>query len=164
VALAVALVHASSTFVRADGGAVRVSERAGVYLVNVLTLPTPVRVGPLDVSVLVQDAATGEYVAEARVTVSLTARGSGCVLERPATTEAATNKLFRAAEFQLPEPGWWDVAVAVHGPHGAEVVRFALGADEPLPRWLDLWPWYGWPFLVIALFGAHRIIIRSSRR
>src|SRR5262249_52845170 len=113
---------------------------------------------------LVQDAATGECVPEARVSLCLAATGTGRVLEFPATMEAATNKLFRAAEFRLPESGWWDVAVAVEGPHGPALVRFGVQADEPLPRWLDLWPWFGWPALAVALFGVHRVLVRRKSR
>jgi hypothetical protein len=154
------LVTLSPCHSRADGGAVRLRERAGGYQITVFTSPTPIRAGPVDVSVLVQDAATGECVPEARVTVCLKASGPGHVLECPATEEAATNKLFRAAELRLPEPGWWDVAVAVEGPHGPALVRFGVQADDTLPRWLDLWPWFGWPALVIALFGIHRVLVR----
>src|SRR5262249_12619411 len=111
---------------------------------------------------LVQDAATGECLSEARVAVHLTARGFGELLEYPATTETATNKLFRAAEFQLPEPGWWDVAVTVDGPHGQALVRFEIQADERLPRWLDLWPWFAWPGLAVTLFGVHQALVRRK--
>jgi len=145
----------------ADGGTVCLRERAGGYQVTVFTSPTPLRAGPVDVSVLVQDAATGECVPEARVTVYLKAPGHPA-LEYPATPEAATNKLFHAAEFRLPAPGWWDVAVAVEGPHGPARVRFGVEADEPPPRWLDLWPWFGWPALVVALFGVHQVLIRRK--
>ncbi len=155
-----ALLLVSSSLLRADGGAVRLRERAGGYQITVCTSPTPFRAGPVDVNVLVQDAATGECVPEARVSVCLTARGTGDILEYPATTEAAINKLFRAAEFQLPEPGWWDVAVAIEGPQGPALVRFGVQADDPLPRWLDLWPWFGWPALVVALFSVHRALVR----
>jgi hypothetical protein len=111
----------------------------------------------------VQDVATGEYVPEARVTLCLKAPGAEHVLEYPVTTEAATNKLFRAADLRLPEPGWWDVAVAVEGPRGPALVRFGVQADDPLPRWLDLWwLWFGWPALVVALFGIHRIFVRRK--
>src|SRR5207244_1994724 len=109
LALINSLLLAPSSLLRADGGAVRLSQRAGGYQIAVFTSPTPLRAGPVDVSVLVQDAATGECVPDARVTVRLTA-ADGRAVELPATTEAATNKLFRAAEFQLPEPGRWDVA------------------------------------------------------
>jgi hypothetical protein len=155
------ILHPSS-FVRADGGALRLRERAGGYQIAVFSSPTPVRAGPVDISVLVQDAATGEWLPETQVTVRLTARGSGEHLEYPATTETATNKLFRAAEFQLPEPGWWDVAVAVEGPHGPAVIRFEILADEPSPRWLDQWPWFAWPAVAVALFGVHRVLVQRK--
>src|SRR5581483_8834883 len=143
-----ALLLARSSLLRADGGSVRLRERAGGYWITVFTSPTPFRAGPVDVSVFVQDATTGECVPEARVTVCLKAADSGRLVECLAPTEAATNNLFRAAEFRLPEPGWWDVAVAVEGPRGPAALRFGVQADEPLPRWLDLWPWFGWPALV----------------
>jgi hypothetical protein len=152
-----------SSFASADGGAVRLRERAGNYQVTVFTSPTPFRAGPVDVSVLVQDAANGECVPDARVTVRLTARGDGDVLESPATAEAATNKLFHAAVFPLPGPGWWDVEVAVEGPRGPARVRFEVEAAEPPPRWRELWPWFGWPALAVALFGLHRLVRRKGR-
>jgi hypothetical protein len=135
-------------------------ERAGEYRLAVFTEPAPFRAGLVDVSVLVQDAVTGECVPEARVSVRLTARGSGQVLEYPATSAAASNKLFQAAVFELPEAGWWDVEVAVDGPQGAARVRFPVEAGESPPRWLDLWPWFGWPALAVALFGIHQVLVR----
>ena len=158
------LILRASSLARADGGAVRLCERAGDYRVAVFTIPTPFRAGPVDVSVLVQDAATGECTAQARVALRLTAHGSGRVLEYPATSEAASNKLFRAAVFELPEAGWWDVDVFVDGPHGSARARFQVEAGEAPPRWLDLWPWFGWPALAVALFGLHRVLAgRRSR-
>jgi hypothetical protein len=156
------LIPHPSSFARADGGAVQLRERAGDYQITVFTSPTPLRAGPVDISVLVQDAATGECMPETRVTVCLKVPGAERMLEYPATTEAATNKLLRASEFQLPEPGWWDVSVVVEGPHGPAVVRFGIQADEPPPRWLDLWPWFSWPALAVALFGAHRVLVRRK--
>src|SRR5262245_14775209 len=159
LALLSSVISHPSSLARADGGAVRLREKAGGYQITVFTSPTPFRAGPVDVSVLIQNAATEEYVPDARVTVRLTARGTRRVLEYPATAEAATNKLLRAAEFQLPEPGWWDVAVAVEGPHGPALVRFEVQADEPPPRWQDLWPWFAWPAFVVTLFGIHRALV-----
>jgi hypothetical protein len=161
--LVCSLLVVPSAWLRADGGALRVSERAGNYRIAVFTAPTPVRAGPVDVSVLVQDVTTGECLSETRVSVQLTRADSGYVLHGPATTAVATNKLFHAAVFELPEPGWWQVAVAVEGRHGPASVRFGILADEPLPRWVELWPWFGWPVLAVALFGVHRILVRKPR-
>src|SRR5262249_22638021 len=99
------ILHPSS-LLKADGGTLCLLERAGGYRVAVFSAPTPLRAGPVDISVLVQHASTGEQVPGARVTVRLKQPGTtGSLLEYRATTEAATNKLFHAAKFDLPEPG-----------------------------------------------------------
>ena len=91
-----------------DGGMVRLSAKKRGYLITVFTAPTPFRAGPVDISVLVQDALTGEPTdPRPRVTVRMTKPGQ-LALEYPATTEAATNKLLHAAQFELPDAGRWD--------------------------------------------------------
>jgi hypothetical protein len=150
-----------SSLLRADGGTVRLSERQGGYRVTVFTAPTPLRAGPVDVSVLVQDARTGQLVPQARVTVRAAPRGrSSEAILSDATTEAASNKLFRAALFDLPEPGWWDVEVVIDGARGPARARFEVEAAEAAPRWLALWPWLGWPAVAILLFGIHQVLVR----
>ena len=81
---------------------------------------------------LVLDAATGDPMTEVRVTVRMTKSGR-LDLEYPATTEAATNKLFRAARFKLPEPGRWQLQVEVGGLDGPAVIGGEVDAAEPLP-------------------------------
>jgi hypothetical protein len=149
-----------ASFARADGGAIRLRERAGNYQIAVFTSPTPFRAGPVDVSVLVQDAASRDLALEARVTIRLTAQGARQTLEYACTTDAATNKLFKAAVFQLPAAGQWDVEVVVDGPHGQTGVRFDVDAAEQLPRWFELWPWFTWPAIVVALFSIHQALAR----
>jgi hypothetical protein len=157
------LLLAPCSFLKADGGTVRLAEQKGSYQVTVFTAPTPFRAGPVDVSVLVQDAASGEMIPAARVTVRAAPRGRPSeVLVTPATTEAATNKLFHAALFELPEPGWWAVEVVIEGSRGSAQVQFELEAAGPLPAWLSLWPWVSWPALVILLFGLHQVFVRRA--
>lgn len=158
------LLFAWTSSLHADGGTLRVRQRVGGYTVSVFTSPTPLCAGPVDFSILVQDAATGECLPDSQATIHLTAQGSGEALEYPATAAAATNKLFRAAVFELPAAGRWDVHVAVDGPRGAADVRFMIEAAEPPPRWLELWPWYAWPALAIGLFGVHQALSRLRSR
>jgi hypothetical protein len=160
------ILHPSSfSSVRADGGTVRLSQRLGDYRITVFTEPTPVRAGPVDVSVLVQDARTGQPMPQVRVTVQATPRDrSTDPILHLATSEAATNKLFRAALFEIPQPGWWDVEVAIEGEHGPARARFEVEAAEAAPHWLALWPWLGWPALVIFLFGIHQVLLRKKGR
>ncbi|HMF37024.1 MAG TPA: hypothetical protein VKF17_10305 [Isosphaeraceae bacterium] len=150
------------TLAGADGGSIRLSGKKSGYQITVFTAPTPFRAGPVDISVLVQDSLTGEPMASARVTVRMSKAGQ-LPLEYPATPAAATNKLFRAAQFELPEPGHWDMQVKVEGSHGPAVIAGAVEAAEPLPRWREIWPWIGWPALAIALFSIHQILKRPGR-
>ena len=97
---------------RADGGSLSLAGKDGRYQITVFTAPTPLRAGPVDISVLVQDASTGDLVTQTRVIVRMTRAGRPA-LENPATIEAATNKLFRSAQFELTEPGRWELRVEV---------------------------------------------------
>jgi hypothetical protein len=158
------ILHPSS-FALADGGVPRISELAGGYRVSVFTSPTPFRAGPVDLSVLVQDADSGDLAVGVQITVRATLRDRpNLSVTHPAMAEAATNKLYRAAVFELPEPGWWDFEVAVEGTRGPAQVYFALEAADRLPQWRALAPWIGWPALAIGLFSVHRYLVRRKAR
>jgi len=143
---------------RADGGSLRLSAVEGGYRISVFTAPTPFRQGPVDISVLVQDRRTGEPMESARVTIRMTKPGLPA-LEYPATAEAATNKLLRAAQFELPAPGRWEMQVQVVGPHGLAAIGGEVEAAAALPRWQELWIWIGWPAVAIVLFGVHQVLV-----
>src|SRR5262249_48206786 len=142
---------------RGDGGSVCLSEKTGPYQVTVFSAPTPLRAGPVDISVLVQDAATGQPMPQATVTISMTQIGQPA-LANPATQDIATNKLLHAARFELPVPGRWELKVHVDGAKGLVVVGLELEVSPPLPRWRELWPWFAWPALAVGLFGVHHLL------
>jgi hypothetical protein len=165
IAIACLLVVLAGTVARADGGAVRLSEKRGDYLITVFTSPTPLRAGPVDISVFVQDAGTGESVTTGQVMVRATPRGRPDeAIQRPATTEAATNKLYRGAVVDLPEPGWWDVDITIDGLREPVQVRAELEAGPQLPHWRSLWLWISWPAAVVVLYGVHRWLVRRTGR
>lgn len=146
----------------ADGGQVRVTERIGDYQIVVFTSPNPLRVGPVDVSVFVQDTVTGEVVLDGDVFVEATRRdGPRPAIRAAATSEHATNKLFRAAVIVLPAAGVWHVCVECLAPPGNRrfEVGFSMEASPPLPRWLSVWPWFSWPIIVALLFIGHRVLV-----
>ena len=68
------LLVLSPCLARADGGTLCLLERANGYQVAVFTSPTPLRAGPVDISVLVQDTSTREQVPGARVVIRLRRR------------------------------------------------------------------------------------------
>jgi len=149
----------------ADGGTVRLSEQRGDYRITVFTSPTPLRAGPIDISVFVQDLATGEPAAGTRATVRATPRHPGSdTICQAATTAAATNKLYQAAVFDLTEPGWWDVTILIEGQPKPIEVSFAMEAGQPLPPLGEMGPWIVWPVLAIALFSGHQWLARRKQR
>lgn len=152
------------TLVRADGGTVRLSERVGAYQVTIFTSPTPLRVGPVDVSVLVQDAVSGRPLDDAAITVRLTSvRQATPPQEQPATTQAATNRLLRAALFELPAAGPWHIDVAVNGPHGPAQAHVTVEVSDALPRWTALAGWIAAPLVPILLFALHQVLVHRKK-
>jgi hypothetical protein len=146
----------------ADGGSLRFSGVKGGYRISVFTAPTPLRAGTVDFSALVQDVSTGEPAVQVQVIFRLS-RSGRLPLEYPATTEAATNKLFRAVQFELPEPGRWDMQVSVVGSQGSVVLGCEVEAAERLPRWPEMWPWIAWPVPVVAIFLINALSCSRER-
>lgn len=153
----------SAAVVHADGGIVCLSERKGNYHITVFTAPTPVRVGLVDMSVFVQIAATGEPDLGARVRIRAVPRGRpDAAIEQTATNEQATNKLFQAAVFDLPESGWWDVALLLDGLGEPIELSFAMEVEDALPRFWQLVPWIAWTGAAIFLFLIHQGLVRRK--
>lgn len=149
----------------ADGGTVRLLEQQGNYHVAAFTAPSLLHAGPIDISVLVQDAATLEPVSDVLVNIQARRRDHhGVAICHPATIEAATNKLFRAAKFKLPKPGWWEIELSIEGPSGKTQARFDVEVAESGSRYLALWSWIGWPVLPILLFCMHELFVRRRSR
>ena len=158
--LLAALVVAWPVAARADGGVVRLNERAGPFVVTVFTAPSPVSVGPVDVSVMVQEATDARPVLDARV--SLVFRGEdGSGLAAEATREQAQNQFLYAAPVDLPSPGRWDLQVTVERGPDSVTVATAIPVDPPAPPLLSYWPYLALPPFAIALFAVHQ---RSRHR
>ena len=154
------LVGSCCAVASADSGMVVLVERMGDYQISVFTSPEPLRAGLVDISVLLQDSATGQPITGAQVNVSLTPSGGRArPIRAVATTDAATNKLLYAALVELPDPGSWDVEIACFGEHDPATVGFMIQAGPRSTRWLNVWPWFSWPVGVVLLFGVHRLLV-----
>lgn len=144
---------------RADGGLVQISQVIGDERVTIFTSPNPLRAGPIDVSIWVQDAVSGTTLPDARVELELSSPAAGSrTLRAWATHAAATNKLFLAAMLDVPQPGLWHLSAKVAGQssggkHFESQFNCNLSVAEPLPKWRSMWPWYSWPAIVVLLFA-----------
>ncbi len=147
----------------ADGGTVRLSEMQRPYRITALTSPNPIRSGPVEINVLVQDATTGDALPDSNVRLSLAPRDEPDEARfYVAHSGATTNKLFHSATFELPTAGEWTVAIEIEGPAGTARTSFDVTAGDRLPRWASFWAWFSWPFLVVALFAVHQTLVRST--
>jgi hypothetical protein len=148
----------------ADGGTVRASEVRDGRRITVFTSPMFLRSGPMDISVLVQDVASGKPLLDVPIVVSaypiLDPRRK---ISAPATTDTATNKLLHAAQLTLPEEKTWRIEVVVDGMQQEPAIAFDVVVAPPLPPWLGMSLWIGWPLLAIGLFACHQWLVHRRR-
>lgn len=149
----------------ADGGLARVHAAAGPFAVTLFSAPTPLRVGPADLSVLVQDAASDATVLDATVRLSLTPpEGSAArPLELAASAAQATNKLLYAANAVLDRPGAWRVRIDVERGSAAGSVATTLPVEPAAPPLATLWPYLAIPPVAIALYALNQWLKRRTR-
>lgn len=143
-----------------DGGVVRLRETRGGLVVTVFTAPDPLRAGPQDVSVLVQDP-SGAPVLDAEVTLRFDppARSSAGFAVR-ALRAQATNKLLQAAQVDLREVGKWRLGVAVSRAGQAAEFSCALPVEASAHGITDLWGVLALPPVMVVLFALNQALRR----
>ncbi len=157
----------------ADGGVVLAEHASTIHRVTLFGSPYPLRAGPADLSVFVQDAKTGEPILNAKVEIQLLAASPGdgeawvppcCSMKPgdstlPARRESAQNKLLYAADALFSASGSHRILVQVDG--GA-----ALAADvevsPALPPAAHYWSYLALPPLFIGIFALNQRLRRRS--
>ena len=161
LALAAALlVWAGARTAFADGGRLRASEDVGAFRVAIFTAPEPVFAGPADVSVLVQDRASGEAVLDADVTLELL--GPGGARSVVTAGRHARNRLFYGAQVELA-PGAWIAAARVRRGASEAVVRASFEVRDSR-RAAVAWPYLSLPPLAVVLYAANRGLRNRGRK
>jgi hypothetical protein len=157
IAAAVAMTLASRPAL-ADGGALQFQQQASGYVISLFGSPAPLRVGPADLSVMVQDVKQHATILNAHVVVHVSTVVSHEIREVvvPATRTQASNKLLYATSLTFPSPGDWNatVDVAVNG----ETVSVS-GKLHVLPERAPLaefWPFFLAIPVLIALFSLNQ--------
>ncbi len=129
---AIVLLCLGTSLARADGGHIALRAASGPYRITLFTAPEPLVSGPVDLSLLVEDAASGEVMEEVTAAGSLTP-ADGATIPFVLTRAAASDKLLLAATPTLPAPGLYVLVLHVEHP-GAQpagfTVRLAVGADH----------------------------------
>ena len=148
----------------ADGGTVQLREASGPFVVTVFTAPEPLRAGPIDTSVLVQDRETGRVILDATVNLAVQpAAGTSPRFQARATHAQARNKLLQAATIDIPAAGWWTIQISVSRDGAQAVLATKLLVLPAAPRLAGIWPFLILPPVAIALFALHQALRRDSQ-
>jgi hypothetical protein len=138
----------------ADGGAVVLHATTAGRQITLFSSPTPLVAGPVDLSLLVTDAASGQPLLE--VPIELRLRHEAALAEQTlavsATRGEATNQLLHAAKMELPQPGRWRVTILVGEGADRATAECDLQVAPAPPPWFRMWPWYTWPAGVVVWF------------
>ncbi len=147
-----ALVAAASML--ADGGTLVLRKQAGPLTISVFSSSDPLRVGPADLSVMVQRVNDKSEVLDASVKLHLTHSGPEGIAEvfAPATHANATNKLLYASHVNLPTAGLWRLTAIVDSKNGSAEVAGEVTVRPPQQPILAYWPYFAVVPLIIALF------------
>lgn len=145
----------------ADGGAVQFEKSSGQFVVTVFATPSPLRAGPVDISLLVRDRKDQQPVFDCQAFIQLCKEGAMSIPSQ-ATHEAAHNKLFYAAPVKVPESGLWELEVDIqHGDDSISVAgEIAVASSNPLL--LVYWRSLALPPVFISLFAVNQWLKRRS--
>ncbi len=171
----------SATLVFADGGAVIGRDEASQLSTTVFALPSPLRAGPADISVLVQKPGSNDPILDAFVQIAwmpaaLPSENKEtkwlppcCSMEsaemwHPATTGNSKNKFLYAAMVPIKTSGPSRLAVRVT--HGVQTQEFFVDIDArpPYSPALAYWPWLAFPPVAVGLFALRSRLAKQSRR
>jgi hypothetical protein len=148
---------------RADGGVVCLHQISGSFLVTVFITPSAPRVGPVDLSVMVQDSFTRDVLLDADVDLRLDSENGGGAINLRATRGQSTNKLLQSAVINLPSPGNWQLNASVRRGSDQAVFKTQLKVAPPLPRLAAIWPFLMLPPLAVLLFAGNQTLRRRTR-
>lgn len=152
-----ALVFFAGPFIatiRGDAGLVRLSEQVGPYRLTVLTSPTPLRAGPVEIGIFVESATDRPLAA--KVTVNIAPRdhpddGKDYRLE--------ASPLGTTVNVDLSSGGWWQLRVTINGPLGNAEKTLLLEVGDALPRWREMMFWMALPLAPIGLYIVHQWLV-----
>jgi hypothetical protein len=170
------ILLATALSARADGGAVLSQQKTGPWLVTLFGSPTPLRAGPADLSVMIQDATTGAPILDQPVSVKVqatTVPGSEawmppcCSMKKSvgvvaATHAAAQNKLLYAANVILPASGPHDVIVQIGSLDDGRILSTRLDVQPPAPPLSSYWAFLAAPPVFVGLFALNQRLRRRA--
>lgn len=160
---------------RGDGGAIIARQAINGLHVTVFASPVPLRAGPVDVSVLVQQG--DKPILDAAVEVAWRASSSSspdwlppcCMMDSGAEKLSAqrahsNNRFLYSVIVPMKFAGPSELVVSVRHRGQEAVLSCDLEVGRPMPPALAFWPWLVFPPVAIAGFALHQRLAKSRQR
>jgi hypothetical protein len=147
------------TGAHADGGTVQFTKSAGPFSITVFTTPSPLRAGPVDISLMIQSSDNQQPLLDCVSEVQLRKEGE-VTISSEATRGTAQNKLFYAAQVRIPDSGVWDLNITIKRGDDLARVSGAITFGASSPVLLVYWRSLAIPPILISLFALNQWLKR----
>src|SRR5258708_30780472 len=160
VLLIAAFISMMTSNVQADGGTVLWHRTTGPFAVTAFTTESSLRIGPTDISFLVESIDQPHPVVDAQVFIELE-NEAGATIRAEATHKQARNKLLYCGLINVPEAGHWKMKIIIeHGGERAELLdRLMVSGKQPML--IAYWKLLAFPPMIIILFIINQWLRRS---
>jgi hypothetical protein len=147
-----------------DGAHMQLTQAAGPFVITLFTAPTPLRSGPVTVSLLVQTRSDRAPVRDATVDIVLRALAPDAHQEITAQAQRGLvpNKLFYSAELVVPTMGRWSIAAHVRDGDRAADVSCVVDVAAAMAPLLAFWGFIALPAVAIGVFALHQWLKASA--
>lgn len=157
--VAVLLALCGPPLALADGGTVILYRDAGPFTVTLFAPGVPLHTGVTDLSVLVQERASGEVLFDPGITLTATQAGEHAAPVAATLRHAmAANRLLQAANVQFARPGKWRIALNVRRGEQTATLNTEVMVEPNRSRAYMIWFYLLLPVTVILLFAAHQTL------
>jgi hypothetical protein len=147
-----------------DGGVVLLHQDAGPFSITLFAASQPLQVGAADLSVMVQDKASGEVLLDPVVDLTIASKSADA---SPRTVRLArgqaSNRLLQAATVDFSHPGLWRLEVRVVRGKDTAQLSTVCTVEAGHSRARLVWFYVLLPAGIIVLFVLHQVLkLRSE--
>ncbi len=146
----------------ADGGVLLLHAESGAFAISIFGTPAPLRAGPADLSVLVQNKAGQDVLLDADLTLRLSRTGQPDITLKP-TRQQAANKYLYASQFTFPAAGKWKLELSCKEGKQTTNVNGELTVSPAEPALFTYWGYFLFVPLTISLFILNQWLKQNRR-
>ena len=137
----------------ADGGSVLFRQDAGAFTVTLFAASQPLHTGPADLSVMVQDKATGDVLLDSQVDLTLDGE----------TVRFQPNRLMQSVTVTFPHAGAWKLKLRVQRGNETAELSTDCSVEPDHSRARIVWFYVLLPVAIILLFLLYQGRQRQER-